>query len=95
MSWSIPVERIHETESLMAFHHPVPSYATHILIVPKRQYASLLDVPAEDSDFQSDLFFTVQKLIRDFSLESNYRLICNGGENQDVPILHFHLISET
>lgn len=95
MSWSIPVERLYETESLMAFHHPSPSYATHILIIPKRQYTSLLDIPAGDSNFQQDLFLTVQKLIREFSLESNYRLICNGGDNQDVPILHFHLISDS
>ncbi len=94
MSWSIPVKRLHETDSLMAFHHPAPSYSTHILIVPKRQYTSLLDVPVDDIVFQRDLFATVQHLIQEFSLESNYRLICNGGDNQDVPILHFHLIAE-
>ena len=95
MSWSIPVERLHETETLLAFHHPAPSHPTHILIVPKRNYANMLAIPLEDSDFQRDLFATVQKLVRDFSLESGgYSLVCNGGNYQDVPIVHFHLTSD-
>lgn len=93
MSWAIPVERILETNSLMAFHHPAPSYKLHILIVPKHNYANLSQVP--DSDFQRDLFVAVAQLVEKFSLEQNgYRLICNGGKYQDVPLLHFHLISD-
>jgi histidine triad (HIT) family protein len=93
MSWAIPVERLVETPSLMAFHHPVPSHKLHILIVPKRSHHNLATVP--DSDFQRDLFVTVAKLVKDFALEqSNFQLICNGGSYQDVPQLHFHLISD-
>lgn len=36
MSFAIPVERLHETLTLLAFYHPKPSYAVHILLVPKR-----------------------------------------------------------
>jgi histidine triad (HIT) family protein len=95
MSFAIPVKRLSETSTLLAFHHPSPSYAVHILIIPKRDYQSLMDVPADDGDFQHDLFETVQALVRKFGLEtSGYRLVVNGGAYQDVPILHFHLISE-
>jgi histidine triad (HIT) family protein len=95
MSWAIPVERLVETPSLMAFHHPVPTYPVHILIVPKRNYANILAIPPEDSEFQRDLFMTVAKLVGDFSLEkTGYRLICNGGSYQDVPHLHFHLVGD-
>ncbi len=95
MSFAIPVKRLSETPTLLAFHHPSPSYAVHILIVPKRDYKSLLDVPAHDVEFQRDLFETVQALVRRFGLqERGYRLVANGGAYQDVPILHFHLISE-
>lgn len=96
MSWSIPVKRLYETNSLMAFHHPSPSYSVHILIVPKRQYANLSAVSADDTDFHRDLFVTVQQLIADFSLaQTGYRLICNGGDFQDVGQLHFHLITDS
>jgi histidine triad (HIT) family protein len=95
MSFVIPVQRLRETPTLIAFYHPSPSYPVHILLVPKRAYASLLDLLPEDADFQRDLFVTVQGLVRELGLEGRgYRLITNGGPAQDVPLLHFHLISE-
>ncbi|MBE0696706.1 MAG: HIT domain-containing protein [Anaerolineaceae bacterium] len=94
MSFAIPMKRLRETPSLIAFHHPSPSYPVHILLVPKRGYHSLLDVSLLDSDFLRDLFETAQVLVRELGLEqAGYRMLVNGGANQDVPILHFHLIS--
>ncbi len=92
MSFIIPVDRLHETDNLIVFHHPRPSYTVHILIVPKRDWHDLSAVVPDDP-FNADLFATVRSLITEFELE-RYRLICNGGDYQDVPILHFHLISE-
>lgn len=77
----------------MAFHHPRPSYPVHILLVPKRPLASLTDLSPADTDFLADLFSTVQSLIAEFNLEGGYRLIANGGRYQDIPHLHFHLVS--
>ncbi len=94
MSFVIPVQRLRETETLLAFHHPSPSYPVHILIVPKRALAGLNQLTPNDVDFTTDLFTTVQSLVKEFSLElQGYRLICNGGVYQDVPHLHFHLVS--
>jgi histidine triad (HIT) family protein len=53
-----------------------------------------MDVPLEASDFLRDLLETVQSLVRQYGLdEKGYRLIVNGGEYQEVPHLHFHLIA--
>ena len=95
MSFVIPVKRLRETETLMAFHHPKPSYAFHILIVPKKSVESLIQLDSTDSAFLTDLYATVQSLVDEFHLaEGGYRLIVNGGEYQDFPQLHFHLISD-
>lgn len=95
MSFAIPVNRLRETETLMAFHHPRPSHPLHILLVPKRPYASLMELSLDDGAFLEDLFATVQDLVRELDLEpGGYRLIANGGAYQDVPHLHFHLVSE-
>ncbi len=95
MSFVLPVSRLRETSTLLAFHHPRPAYPLHILLVPKREYRTLMDLDLQDTAFQRDLFETVQSLVRDFALEERgYRLIANGGTNQDVPVLHFHLIAE-
>ena len=76
----------------MAFYHPKPSYKFHVLLVPKKSIPSLKDFDPRDSVFLSDLYSTVQSVVDEFQLTA-YRLIVNGGEFQDFPQLHFHLIS--
>ena len=92
MSFAIPVKRLHETETLMAFHHPKPAYAFHVLLVPKKAVLSLKQLDSTDTAFLSDLYSTVQNLVDEFQLPA-YRLIVNGGDFQDFPQLHFHLVS--
>jgi histidine triad (HIT) family protein len=94
MSFLIPGEPLHETEHLLAFFHPSPSYLTHVLILPKRRYQSLMELDPQHKDFLADLYSCVQTLVRQLELEqSGYRFIVNGGNAQEVQQLHFHLIS--
>ena len=95
MTFAIPVKRLRETKMLLAFYHPKPAYPFHVLLVPKKAVASLKDFDATDISFLTDLFSAVQSLVNEFQLaEGAYRLIVNGGEYQDFPQLHFHLISD-
>jgi histidine triad (HIT) family protein len=94
-SFAIPVRRLYETDTLMAFYHPAPSYPLHILLVPKKAIRSLTDLTPADVLFLADLFDAVRRLVAELKLEeAGYRLIVNGGPYQDVPQLHFHLVSE-
>ncbi len=93
MSFAIPVKRLRETNTLMAFRHPKPDYPFHVLIVPKKAVASLMELNPADAAFLTDLYSTVQSLVKEFKLPA-YRLIVNGGEFQDFPQLHFHLVAE-
>lgn len=94
MSFLLPVKRLRETASLLAFPHPQPAYPLHILLVPKRAIPNLAALTPADAGFTADLFSTVASLVVEFNLEQHgYRLIANGGSYQDVPQLHFHLIS--
>jgi histidine triad (HIT) family protein len=94
MSFALPLNRLRETPTLVAFHHPRPTYPIHILLVPKRPLANLMALTPADQDFLADLVQTVQSLVTEFDLEKDgYRLISNGGRYQDIPHLHFHLVS--
>lgn len=95
MSFALPVARLRETATLLAFHHPTPAYPYHVLLVPKKPIPALsaLD-PAADAAFLSDVIAAAQSLVEQFHLTA-YRLIVNGGEYQDFPYLHFHLISDS
>lgn len=94
-SFLIPAQRLRETEMLIVFHHPQPSYPFHLLLVAKQGYASLWDVPPQATDFWRDLMATGQDLVREFHLDTGgYRLIATGSAYQDVPQRHFHLVSD-
>ena len=94
MSFAIPVKRLRETSTLLAFRHPKPDYPFHVVLVPKQEIPTLMELDPSDSAFLSELFATVQSLVTEFQLPA-YRLIVNGGEYQDFPHLHFHPISES
>ena len=95
MSFAIPVKRLREMDSLLAFFHPQPAYPLHILIIPKRPVSSLSALDAADTEFLQNLVQVMQSLVQEFDLEQHgYRLIVNGGPNQDFPHLHFHLVSD-
>ena len=95
-SFVIPGEKLIETDTLIAFHHPSPSYPLHVLIVPKAKYRSLQDLPSDDQVFETGLFTAVKELVQRLRLdEFGYRLIANGGSAQDVDHLHFHLVSDS
>jgi histidine triad (HIT) family protein len=91
-SFALPMKRLRETDTLIAFFHPKPSHKLHILIVPKMRYETISDIPP-GGGFTDDLFETVKYLIKQFDLKS-YRLILNGGDYQEIGQLHFHLISD-
>jgi len=95
MSKVLPVDRLLDTDTLIAFYHPAPSYQVHILLVPKRAIADLSSITPDDSAFLSELFQSVRILVDRYDLDlKGYRLIANGGKYQTLPYLHFHLISE-
>ncbi len=95
MTFALPVSRLRETETLLAFWHPKPAYKFHVLLTPKRPAASLAELDPSDSALMTDLVSVVQSLVKEYNLEQGgYRLIVNGGEYQDFPHLHFHLISD-
>ena len=94
LGFALPVKRLKETITLIAFYHPKPAYPTHILIVPKKALPGFATLTESDTQFLQDLVSTVQYLVLELGLEKfGYRLILNGGEYQDFPQLHFHLVS--
>lgn len=88
------MKKIRESEGLQAFHHARPSYPLHILIVPKQAIPSFTGLGSDHPQILMELIAMVQELVKEFDLdERGYRLIVNGGPYQEIPQLHFHLVS--
>ena len=91
----LPSDRLEENAHWVAFHHPQPVYPLHILILPKLPIPSLSAAPGDMPALYADLVLIVQALVKAFHLEAHaYRLITNGGQNQSIPLWHWHLVCE-
>lgn len=85
-SFLLPVRRLAETPTLVAFRHPRPAYPVHILIVPKKAIPSLAHLTPADGPLLADVLITARELA------PGCRLVANAGAYQSFPQLHFHLI---
>ena len=85
------VDVVHEDDVVVAYHHTRPFFAdAHVVVVPKRHVASLLD-PAAD-DLLPPILAVVRRVAADV-LEAHgaARVLTNLGRYQDSKHLHWHI----
>ncbi|MEP7166624.1 MAG: histidine triad nucleotide-binding protein [Candidatus Woesebacteria bacterium] len=89
----IPATIEYEDDEFLAFRDIHPGAPVHVLLVPKKEYATLEEVSADDADFHAKLLMTGRKVAKKLGIEKNYRLIMNvGPDMQQVPHLHLHIM---
>lgn len=96
-AWILPVRKVASTPAVIAFHHPRPSWETHILLVPKVGIPSLLALDRADEPVIRQILLQADRLGRGLAGSGQEHrplsLIVNGGAYQDVGQLHFHLVA--
>ena len=90
----IPAKIIFEDDRCVAFHDVAPQAPTHVLVIPKKEIASLREVTDADADLLAHLWLVIRDLARQLDLGSGYRVVVNCGRDggQSVDHLHFHLL---
>lgn len=92
----IPAKFVYEDEMVMAFHDISPEAPVHILVIPKKHIASLLEVRNEDSQLMVNIMTNViPRIAKDQGIdEKGFRLVANTKEDggQTVDHLHFHIL---
>jgi len=86
----LPVDRVYENDYVIAFWHPKPFWEKHILIVPKKKIKNMISIVDSNQKFYLEVFKAVKSIIEKLKW-SEYSLLSNGGERQEVNQLHFHL----
>lgn len=94
--FALPVKPLRQARHWMVFNHPHPSYAVHIMLVPRKNVTDWMSVEPGQMDLESTKEFIelTQSIILEYNLiETGYRLILNGGSYQTFPHMHVHLVS--
>lgn len=92
LSGKTPVEKLYESDRVMAFYHTKPSYAVHIVITTKKHILDLATIADEDLPMITELLSVARDLSKNLDVSRGARLITNLGKFQDAPHIHFHLV---
>tara|TARA_Y100000310_G_scaffold339531_1_gene432483 strand:+ start:3146 stop:3556 length:411 start_codon:yes stop_codon:yes gene_type:complete len=90
----ITPKKIYEDQNIIAFLDIFPAAKGHSLVIPKKHYATLLDIPEMEL---KELIQIVQKVgaaVMKATQADGFNVLQNNKEaaGQAVPHLHFHII---
>lgn len=92
----VPSEKVYEDDEILAFKEIQPAAPIHVLIIPKKHIATLMDIEEEDSSLMGKIIQTAKKIAKQLGIEEKgFRLIANCGPDsgQEVMHIHFHLLA--
>jgi histidine triad (HIT) family protein len=90
-SKKIPAKLVYEDAELFAFEDINPQAPTHILICPRKHFASLHEAAADDQAVLGKLQLVAAQLARERNLQAGYRTVINTGPGAGQSVFHLHL----
>jgi histidine triad (HIT) family protein len=91
----IPAKIVYEDEQCLAFEDIHPAAPTHLIVIPKKEIASVDDANPEDEATLGHLFVAMRAIAAKLGLKNGYRVVTNCGRDagQEVMHIHFHLLA--
>lgn len=87
----IPSKTVYEDEDVFAFEDAGPQAPTHILICPRKHFASLDEATTADQAVLGKLQLVAAQLARKLKLVEGYRTVLNNGRGAGQSVFHLHL----
>jgi histidine triad (HIT) family protein len=87
----IPADIVYEDDQCLAFRDINPQAPVHILLIPKKPIARLVDSGAEDRDLLGHLLFRAGVIAREQGVGDAFRLVLNNGAGAGQEVFHLHV----
>jgi histidine triad (HIT) family protein len=90
----IPSKKVFEDDLTYAFRDINPQAPTHVLVVPRKHIASLVEAEAADEALIGYLHLVAGRIAASEGLAKGFRTVINTGSDggQTVDHLHVHLM---
>jgi histidine triad (HIT) family protein len=91
----IPASVVYEDDNILAFEDVNPQAPVHILVIPKKHIATVLEIPTEDNELIGQMYQVASSIAKDRKIADNgFRLVmnCNSDAGQTVFHIHLHLL---
>ena len=95
VSGDIPAKKVHESDTIIAFHDIRPIAPVHVIIIPKKHIKSIANLTDEDEKLMGHMILMAKKIAEDLNIsEKGYKLLFRVGVDggQEVAHVHLHLI---
>jgi histidine triad (HIT) family protein len=91
-SGTIPCRKVYEDERVLAFEDIHPMAPVHVIIIPKRHMATLMDVDAEGMADLQVMMSAAREVARLKKVDrKGFRVVINCGEEGGQVVLHLHM----
>jgi histidine triad (HIT) family protein len=91
----IPADIVYEDEDVLAFKDVNPQAPVHVLVIPKREIATVNDLTSDDAELIGKLLLAARQVAQATGVaEDGYRVVvnCNAAAGQSVYYLHLHVL---
>jgi histidine triad (HIT) family protein len=86
------LQKIHESDNVLAFHHTKPYWPVHVVVVPKKHISSFLTLSPDDEKILLEMVEVIKTIAGTMEREHGAaRIMTNFGKYQDTKHLHFHV----
>jgi histidine triad (HIT) family protein len=87
----IPARKVHEDDTLLAFHDIQPWAPVHVLIIPKVHIATLSDVGPEHDALLGRMLALAPRLMKQLGVTNGFRTLINTGPDGGQEVYHLHM----
>lgn len=89
---TIPCQKVYEDSRVLAFEDIHPMAPVHIIIIPKRHVATLMDVDAEAMADLQAMMSAAQEVARLKKVDrKGFRVVVNCNEEGGQVVFHLHM----
>lgn len=88
-------EKIYEDSEVLAFKDLEPQAPVHFLVIPKKHYEDVEQVPEKDLQIFEKIFKAIQHIAKELGLNDGMRIVnnCKEQAGQTVKHIHFHVLA--
>jgi histidine triad (HIT) family protein len=86
-----PASFVYEDEYVVAFMSNRPVNEGHTLVVPKKHYENIYDIPDDEIAYLAKIVKHVARAVRDAMAVEGIRVVQNNGWAAGQVIFHFHM----
>jgi histidine triad (HIT) family protein len=86
-----PASMVYEDEQVAAFLSNRPVNTGHTLVVPKKHYADIYEIPEEEAAYLFKITKRIAQAVKEATDIESLRIVQNNGKDAGQVIIHLHV----